>query len=49
MRDIKMSVPVAPDLHKKLKALARKDRRALSSYAATVLASHVAGLKEKTQ
>lgn len=41
-KEIKMSVPVPPDLHKKLKALARKDGRVLSRYVAKVMEAHVA-------
>jgi predicted HicB family RNase H-like nuclease len=41
-KDIKMSVPVSPEVHRELTRLAQEDRRPLGGYVAKLLEVHVA-------
>jgi predicted DNA-binding protein len=41
MPAVRLTVPITPELHDKLKALAKRDKRAVSHYVENLLEKHV--------
>ncbi len=46
MAEIKVSVPMEADLHARIKAIARKDKRSLSGYIVKLVEAHVAKVEK---